>query len=171
MRLAAPIIVTSITCLLSACTKVEHLRQDAESGKARSELALGYAYENGTYGLQRDYGSAKKWYEASAGQGEPYADCALGSLYHRGLGVPVDNETAVKWYLKAHADGAASHAGEADSVADATASQTAYATHESAGKKLEPLLRAALSGDTSVLHDVGKIDLRLGRELSMTLQF
>jgi len=155
MRLAAPIILTFISCLLSACTKVEQLQKEAEGGDTSSELVLAYAYENGTCGLQRDYTSAKRWYEAVAARGEPFADCALGALYHRGLGVPKDDERAVQWYLKAHSDGVRVHLFDPPESTD--------------GSKLEPLLRAALSGDTTTLHEIGKIDLRVGRELTVTL--
>lgn len=170
MRLAAAIIVTSITCLLCACTKVEHLQQAAESGDARAALVLGYAYENGTEGLQRDYGAAKKWFEAAAERGEPYADCALGALYHRGLAVSKDNEMAVKWYFKAHVDGASSLPEDVSSRAAGADSHADDVSHEADRHQLEPLLRAALDGDYSAVSRIYKIDLRLWRELSLSLR-
>jgi hypothetical protein len=155
MQLAAPIILISISCLLSACTNVEVLRDGAEHGNTSSELVFAYAYETGTYGLPRDYASAEKWYEAAAAGGEPFADCALGGLYHRGLGVAKDDEKAIQWYLKAHSDGARVHLFDPPKSTD--------------GAQLESLLRAAIAGDRTALREIGKIDLRVGRELALTL--
>jgi hypothetical protein len=130
------------------------LHRGAEAGDTSSELVLGYAYENGTCGLPRDYVSAKKWYEAAAARGEPFADCALGALYHRGLGVPKDDERAVQWYLKANSDGLHVHVFDPLERSDRS--------------KLESLLRSILRGDAPI-SDIEKIDSRVARELHLTL--
>jgi TPR repeat protein len=70
-------------------------------------LELGGLYENG-YGVDRDYGKAREWYQKAADKGNAYAMYNLGGLYENGNGVAQDYGKAREWYQKAadagHAD-------------------------------------------------------------------
>jgi len=56
-------------------------------------------------GMERDLVTAIRWWNASAGAGEPWSQVAIGSLYERGMAVPRDRSKALKWYLKAAHNG------------------------------------------------------------------
>ncbi len=72
----------------------------AKSGHAAAQYYLGRMCARAE-GQSRDLGNAIRWWNASAGAGEPWAQVAIGSLYERGKVVPRDRGKALKWYLKA----------------------------------------------------------------------
>lgn len=72
----------------------------AKSGHAAAQYYLGRMCARAE-GLERDLGDAIRWWNASAGAGEPWAEVAIGSLYERGKVVPRDRRKALKWYLRA----------------------------------------------------------------------
>ena len=60
-------------------------------GSKEALLALGYIYERGGKGVERDYSAARYWFERSLNEGKAVrAALALGKFYYLGLGVPVD---------------------------------------------------------------------------------
>ncbi|MBL28111.1 MAG: hypothetical protein CMM50_11255 [Rhodospirillaceae bacterium] len=69
----------------------------AEDGDARAQYALGAMYQNGL-AVEKDYGKALAYYQASAGQGYPSGQFGLGALYEKGSGVEQNYEEAAKWY-------------------------------------------------------------------------
>lgn len=72
----------------------------AKSGHAAAQYYLGRMCARAE-GMERDLGNAIRWWNASAGAGEPWSQVAMGSLYERGKVVPRDRGKALKWYLRA----------------------------------------------------------------------
>ena len=54
---------------------------------------------------KRDYATALREFEPLAKQGHARAQTNLGWMYDKGLGVPQNYETAVKWYTLAAEQG------------------------------------------------------------------
>ena len=73
----------------------------AEQGDVDAQLWLGAFYEQGRYGIERDYFKAFRWLSMAAKQGQPDAQVALGQMYENGEGVPQDYGMAAHWYRKA----------------------------------------------------------------------
>ena len=66
----------------------------------------GYAYENGTHGVEQDKNKALRWYQKAAEAGDTYAMFVLGNEYASGENQ--DHEKALMWYRKAAEKGLAS---------------------------------------------------------------
>ncbi|WAC10143.1 serine/threonine-protein kinase [Dyadobacter pollutisoli] len=66
---------------------------------------LGYIYEEGGYGVTRDYALAKNWYEKAVAANSSYAQFELGRMYQMGLGMPVNESRAKYYYGQAAAQG------------------------------------------------------------------
>lgn len=58
---------------------------------------LGYIYEEGGYGVTKDYALAKNWFEKAVAGNSSYSQFELGKMYQMGLGMPV-NEARAKYY-------------------------------------------------------------------------
>ncbi|MGH8150806.1 MAG: hypothetical protein ACRETB_12655 [Steroidobacteraceae bacterium] len=79
------------------------LQTAAQSGDPDAQSWLGQ-YASGA----GDNVSAARWMLAAANQGQPFAQGFLGSMYNRGLGVPMDARAAQAWWLRAARRGVAS---------------------------------------------------------------
>ena len=109
MRLVANIIVFVIVWLaipayVGAETIDESLRtlmKKAESGDAKANYDLGYVYEKGVAGIEKDMSEAIRLYTLSAEAGYAPAQNYLGFCYYRGDGVDRDAEKALFWIQKA----------------------------------------------------------------------
>ena len=53
----------------------------------------------------KDYAAAMTVLMPLAEQGNPEAQCVIANLYHLGLGVAVNIDTAIKWYRKSAEQG------------------------------------------------------------------
>ena len=84
--------------------KIAGLRQDAESGDAKSQLGLARKYYNGD-DMPQDYAKAAEWYEKAAKQGIAMAQYNIGMMYQKGEGVTKDAAKAEEWLQKAAAQG------------------------------------------------------------------
>ena len=84
--------------------KIAGLKQKAESGDARSQLALARMYYNGD-DVTKDYAKAVEWYQKAAEQGNAMAQYNLGMMYQKGEGVTKDAAKAEEWLKKAAAQG------------------------------------------------------------------
>ena len=73
----------------------------AEQGEVRAQLWLGLFYEQGRYGVKRDYLQALNWLSMAARQGQPDAQVTLGQMYENEEGVQQDYGLAAYWYRKA----------------------------------------------------------------------
>lgn len=58
-------------------------------------------------GIDKDLMQALRWWNASAGRGERWAQVEIGSLYEHGRGIVQDSAKALKWYRRAADDGLA----------------------------------------------------------------
>lgn len=92
---------------------LEQLRQAAEGGDAKAQLALGNRYATGR-GVPKDPAKALDWFRRAATAGLGEAQLLVGSAYINGQGVPRDLEQARIWLEKAaeaKVPGAALHLG------------------------------------------------------------
>jgi antitoxin component YwqK of YwqJK toxin-antitoxin module len=91
MRFRLPLFPLLFVLLLLAATSSDPASADYEAGlKAAS---------------QRDYQTARAEFLASAEQGDPQAQYALGMLHHQGKGVEQDERAALEWFRKARDNG------------------------------------------------------------------
>jgi TPR repeat protein len=77
---------------------IEELQPLADQGSPTAEYLLGEIYLGGHGG---DMQQALKWMTASAEQGYALAQARLGMIYAKGLGVPVNNIEAYRWFALA----------------------------------------------------------------------
>ena len=88
-------------------TVLDHLRNAAAQGFAKSQDALGYLYSQG-HGITQSHSESIKWLEKAAAQRLASAQHKLGVAYENGRGVVQDFEQAARWYQKAADQGDAS---------------------------------------------------------------
>ena len=77
---------------------IQELQPLADQGSPTAEYLLGEIYFGGHGG---DMQQALKWMTASAEQGYAQAQARLGMIYAKGLGVPVNNIEAYRWFALA----------------------------------------------------------------------
>jgi hypothetical protein len=77
---------------------IQELQPLADQGSPTAEYLLGEIYFGGHGG---DSQQALKWMTASAEQGYGQAQARLGMIYAKGLGVPVNNIEAYRWFALA----------------------------------------------------------------------
>jgi hypothetical protein len=78
--------------------KLSSLRQRAEAGDVKAQSELGFMYEYGVGGAQRDPAEAVKWYHEAAEQGDVGAKHSIAVMYFEGRGVIKDYPEAARWY-------------------------------------------------------------------------
>jgi TPR repeat protein len=88
--------------------------QDADSGDAQAQYALGGFYERGDLGLPQDYTKAATWYRRAAEQGHAGAQLYLGILLAQGKGTDRDVVEAYKWIALAKGGNALDRAAAAE---------------------------------------------------------
>ena len=80
----------------------------AKQGLSKSQLSVGYAYDQGL-GVEKDPVQAVHWYALAAAQGYAQAEFNLGMCYHLHDGVGSDEEknhaAAIKWFSLALSHG------------------------------------------------------------------
>jgi TPR repeat protein len=84
--------------------RISAIKQKAESGEAKAQVALGIAYASGD-GIQADEGEAVRWFRRAAEQNDAVGEYSLGEMYAFGRGVPVDYTEAAKWLRKSAEQG------------------------------------------------------------------
>jgi uncharacterized protein len=62
-------------------------------------LQLGWHHEEGR-GIEKNLGTAARWYRAAAEQNHPRAEENLGTMYQFGRGVAKNCTAAVEWYAR-----------------------------------------------------------------------
>jgi TPR repeat protein len=67
---------------------------------------LGQVYLEGNFGQPRDQDKALASFTKGANQGNPDSMLSLGLMYHEGLGRPIDEVQALKWFILAQSLGA-----------------------------------------------------------------
>jgi TPR repeat protein len=85
-------------------TAVEWLTRQAEAGEARSQFALGNAWQEGI-GVTADAARAATWFTKAAVQGDRESQASLGWMHANGTGVPRDDAKALEWFRKAAEQG------------------------------------------------------------------
>jgi TPR repeat protein len=83
---------------------VEWLTRRAEAGDARSQFALGNAWQEGI-GVPADAVRAATWFTKAGLQGDAESQASLGWMYANGTGVPHDDAKALEWFRKAAEQG------------------------------------------------------------------
>ena len=77
-----------------------YFKQVADKGLASAQHNVGYFYDKG-YGVKQNCVEAVKWYKLAAEQGWEESICGLAQIYQFGRpGVTINNDEAIKWYLK-----------------------------------------------------------------------
>jgi len=76
-------------------------RKSADKHSAIGQLLMGYLYDGGYAGLQRDDAEAFRWFKLAADQNHPEALNTLGSCYFNGDGVARDLNQAFVFYQRA----------------------------------------------------------------------
>lgn len=80
---------------------VQYYRDVADAGDPNAQLFLGHLNYFGTRGVQRNFDVARHYYNQAAQSGDVAALAQLGQMYLDGIGVPQNNETALKLLTKA----------------------------------------------------------------------
>ena len=79
----------------------EWYQKAAKQGHAGALKALGHAFRNGWYGVDKNLDRALDYYTRAAEQGDMEAQHWLGYCLAHGIGIQTDNKRAVEWYQKA----------------------------------------------------------------------
>lgn len=82
----------------------ESLVQRAAAGNVAAQYELGLRYYEGR-GVERNYTTAREWYEKAAAQGHAAAQYYLGLIYFRGYGVERNLITTSGWWERAASQG------------------------------------------------------------------
>lgn len=80
---------------------IKYYHKAANLGDCEAMYALGRLYEEGGYGIQKDYREALKWYKSAASRGYVPGLEGLAKMYENGFGVPQDMYEATKYYKEA----------------------------------------------------------------------
>lgn len=78
---------------------------DPQPGCPRAQFNLGVIYRKGFKHIESDPMEALKWYNMSADQNYEKAQCAIGVIYDKGVGVRQSYNKAFRWYMKAAEQG------------------------------------------------------------------
>ena len=70
--------------------------KSAEQGNAEAQYNLGLMYYNGE-DVEKDFPTAKYWFEKSAEQGNAEAQYKLGDIYYNGQGGKRDHTQEFHW--------------------------------------------------------------------------
>ncbi|MCB1057907.1 MAG: SEL1-like repeat protein, partial [Acidobacteria bacterium] len=76
------------------------VRELATGGDDQAQYLLGLSYLVGI-GCEADARQAKRWFEASVAQDNPFAPYNLAWMYREGVGVGQDRDAAARWYQRA----------------------------------------------------------------------
>ena len=79
----------------------ERIKKAAEQGDAVSQRNLGYCYEKGLLGVEKDPEKALEWYTKAGDQGDVFANYNAGQFYRTGEGVDTNLDAAIKYYFRA----------------------------------------------------------------------
>ena len=74
-----------------------------EYGDPEASLRMGVLYEGSVYDgdfFEKDYKKALNYYKVSASLNNHSAMVNIGRMYGKGIGVDVDHEESLRWYLK-----------------------------------------------------------------------
>jgi hypothetical protein len=82
----------------TATSDLSTLRQRAEAGDVSAQFQLGFLYEHGGGGLERNASEALKWYGKAADQGDATARFSIAYMYFEGSGIRKDYAEAARWY-------------------------------------------------------------------------
>ena len=102
------VILASVLSHAALAETIDEIIAKAEQGDAKAQVALGFRYNTGLFGVEKDLRKAVKWYRKAAEQGDAGGQYHLGNAYEIGEGVEQDFREAVKWYRKAAEQGNAS---------------------------------------------------------------
>jgi len=80
-------------------------RSRANEGSVYTQMTLGRRYFNGGGCTNRDYKESMKWFRMADQKGDIYAPNYIGTMYHKGWGVPKDVREAEKWFRKGFEQG------------------------------------------------------------------
>jgi len=108
MRRSLPFVMLLLACVIAVGQDptTDDLRRRALLGDGEAETGLGFLYQTGSGGVQKDETNALYWYRKAADQGYAPGQYNLGVMYRMGQGgVAKDEGTAVHWYRLAAEQG------------------------------------------------------------------
>ena len=85
--------------------RLRWLREAAELGLPVAQEKLGFAYKDGSRGLEPDPEEAYKWFRMAASRNSPPSQHQVSLAYYGGRGVPRDERAAFHWARKAAENG------------------------------------------------------------------
>ena len=86
-------------------SRLRWLREAAESGLPVAQEKLGFAYKDGSRGLEPDPEEAYKWFSKAASGNSPPSQHQVSLAYYGGRGVPRDARSAFHWARRAAENG------------------------------------------------------------------
>jgi len=87
---------------------VEYYKYSADLGDTAAQLVVGYLFNEGGAGFEKDRRKAFEYFQRAAEKGEPDAVAQLGHMYANGFGVDKDPEEAIQHFQEAINEGSAS---------------------------------------------------------------
>src|SRR5687767_2633679 len=79
-------------------------KQAAQAGDLHAQYLVGRMHEKGQ-GVERNFTTARTWYEKAANAGHPESQYRMAAAYYQGLGGVSKNETKALELLKRSAEG------------------------------------------------------------------
>lgn len=144
-----------------SCSSVPQLRQQAESGTAKAQAALGDLYYRGRC-VRQDYDMAFRWSEKAALQGDSGAEFMMALLYAGGLGTDRNNRISTEWLAKSAVHGnpraqyAVGNINRGDPVSDVEAKRWYEMAADQGYAKAQNSLGELYYSEKEVFHDCRK---------------
>lgn len=144
-----------------SCSSVPQLRQQAESGTAKAQAALGDLYYRGRC-VRQDYDMAFRWSEKAALQGDSGAEFMMALLYAGGLGTDRNNRISTEWLAKSAVHGnpraqyAVGNINRGDPVSDVEAKRWYEKAAAQGYDKAQNSLGELYYSEKEVFHDCRK---------------
>jgi TPR repeat protein len=101
MKVRLVLVTLLLSCIITIAQEppANELRRRALLGDAAAQTSLGFLYQTGSGGVQKDEVSAVYWHRKAAEQGFAPGQYNLGIMYRNGLGgLTKDEGEAVQWY-------------------------------------------------------------------------
>jgi localization factor PodJL len=146
-------------------TGLDPLRRAANLGFAPAQFHLAKLYENGSAGLKKDLGEARRWTERAAAGGDMKAMHNLGLYYFEGTGGAKNTTRAAAWFRKA------ADAGLKDSQYNlARLYEQGYGVAQNPAEAYKWYLIAAAGGDSEARSSAERLRQRLPVETQVAAQ-
>lgn len=135
---------------LAGTIPLEEILEKAEAGDAESQRLIGYFFENGYRGYEKDYAAAFGWFLKAAEQGDLRAMNSVAAYYSSGSGVEEDKDKALEWWRRA------ADSGSAEAMTSVGACYyLAMGVKQNTSLAVSYWRRAAALGDALAMYNIG----------------